>query len=44
MPPIKEIPLPGVLAFGPRSVLAAGTVAGSIDNTASKSSTLEVTI
>ncbi|EIE18851.1 hypothetical protein COCSUDRAFT_49081 [Coccomyxa subellipsoidea C-169] len=42
MAPVKEIPLSAVVAFGPRSLLATGTVAGSIDSDFSSSSSLEV--
>ena len=39
---IKQVAVSGVVAFGPRSLLAVGTAAGSIDHDFSNDSQLEV--
>ena len=44
MAPNNEISLSAVVAFGPRSLLATGTVAGSIDSNFATSSSLEVCV
>ena len=42
MAALKEAPLSGTVAWGPGSLLAAGTVAGAIDQSFSTTSQLEV--
>ena len=42
MSAVKQVPVSGVVAFGPRSLLAVGTAAGSIDHDFSNESQLEV--
>ena len=42
MSSVKQAPVSGVVAFGPRSLLAVGTAAGSIDHDFSNDSQLEV--
>ena len=44
MTPSLEVPQPAVAAFGPRSLLATGTVAGSVDSSFSQTSSLEVNL
>lgn len=44
MSAVKQIPVSGVVAFGPRSLLAVGTAAGSIDPDFSNDSQLEVSV
>jgi hypothetical protein len=42
MSSVKQAPVSGVVAFGPRSLLAVGTAAGSIDHDFPHDSQLEV--
>ena len=41
---IKQTPVSGVIAFGPRSLLAVGTAAGSINHDFSNDAQLEVSV